>query len=429
MHLFSSITRISLLAVQIILLLFSIKPNVVIAQTQVVVTFNRQYEFDDYQNDIVAVIAITFGNINLCACLYVLYSAFIRWRASSLSLSTRIPLYFGILEVCQYIVFMPNFIYSLINNQLISGLCCKSIAYLLFLQITINMILMASIAMTTYLRIVKGKNIYLGTYDWKLFVFIFLSSIIVTIPSIQALGPSRFWCMTMSREINELLIDGFTIFCVTFTITCFCYFQTLSTIFNIDRDGMTDCKERMDRWNRLERKATRKILLYIVSFMIRWLLLIPYGVGVMSGYDYIWMHITAVVAFNMGGITMLILYLMNEGLKDRNLRPISGQIHTTITSKMEHLSAFSASALNGSPKSITVPMAVFIPYNSNNPTFNCDSIYVMNSLDNDNYDGIHYEKQQQHNGVMQNKSPSDDDSFTQTDISDIEDELYLSLRC
>ncbi|CAG8695073.1 12443_t:CDS:2 [Dentiscutata erythropus] len=360
MHLFLSLNRISFLAVPAFFLLFT---NVVIAQNQVVENSDQQYEFD-YQNDIVAFIAITFGHINLCACLYVIYSAFKRWRASSLSISTRIPLYFGILEVCQYIVLMPNFMYSLINKQLIPGFCCEVLAYLLFLQITINMILMASIAMTTYLE-----------------------RMIVTIPSIRSLGPSRFWCMTVSKQANELLIDGFTIFCVTFFITCFCYLQTLSTIFNIDHDGMTDCKERMDRWNKLERKATRKILMYVVSFMIRWLLLIPFGVGVMSGHDYIWMHITAVV---------------------------------------EHLSAFNASALNVSPKSITIPMAVFIPsiFNPDSPTFNCESIYGINSLDSDNYDGKIREKQQQPNG---GRSPSDDDSSTQTDTSDIEEELYLAL--
>ncbi|CAG8515959.1 6591_t:CDS:2 [Dentiscutata heterogama] len=350
MHLFLSLNRILFLAVPAFLLLFT---NVVIAQKQVVENSDKQYEFDDYQNDIVAVIAITFGHINLCACLYVIYSAFKRWRASSLSISTRIPLYFGILEVCQ-----------------------------------------------------------------------------LTIPSIRSLGPSRFWCMTVSKQANELLIDGFTIFCVTFFITCFCYLQTLSTIFNIDRDEMTDCKERMDRWNKLERKATRKILIYVVSFMIRWLLLIPFGVGIMSGYNCIWVHITAVIAFNMGGIAISILYLMNECLSDHNLHPISEQIHTTITSKIEHLSAFNASALNVSPKSITIPMAVFIPsiFNPDSPTtFNCDSIYGINSLDSDNYDGKNPEKQQQPDGSRQNRSPSDDDSSTQTDTSDIEEELYLAL--
>ncbi|CAG8647602.1 3864_t:CDS:2, partial [Scutellospora calospora] len=191
----------------------------VVAQDQ-----DTDQQFDDYQNDLVAVIAVVFGHINLCAGLCVIYSAFIKWRASSLSISNRIPLYFSFIEIC----------------QLIPGTGCKILAYLLLLQLTTNMILMASIAMTTYMRIVKGKNISLGTYDWKLLVFVIVSSIIVTIPSTPALGPSRFWCMTLYVQKNELLIDAYTIFCVTFSITCFCYFKTLSTIFNIDRDSLTD---------------------------------------------------------------------------------------------------------------------------------------------------------------------------------------------
>ncbi|CAG8707164.1 9033_t:CDS:2, partial [Racocetra persica] len=192
---------------------------------------DRQYDHL-YQDDCVAVIAIILGHVNLCACLCLIYSAFSRWRASSLSISTRIPLYFSILEVCQ--------------------------------------------------------------------------------------------------------------------------------------------------------------------------------------------------SFNIGGISNSILYLMNEGIPSHdNLRPISERIHTTITTKIERLSTFNTSTLSISPKSITVPMAVFIPsiFNPDNPTFGCDSIYGIN-LNIDDYN----EKQQQSDRDKKNRYLSDTDSSIQTDTSDIEEEIYLAIR-
>ncbi|CAG8570786.1 1734_t:CDS:2, partial [Scutellospora calospora] len=162
-------------------------------------------------------------------------------------------------------------------------------------------------------------------------------------------------------------------------------------------------------------------------FMFRWLLLIPYGVGVMSKYDYIWMHITAIIAFNMGGIVNSLLYIMIECPPDLKQ---SKNTTITTTTKLERLS-FNSSDYNTTPKSLTVPLAVFLPsiFNSNNPTFNnCDSFYGLNSsLDNDDYDEKTIKKLRPESN--QNKFPSDDYNNIQTETSDINDEFYLALRC
>ncbi|CAG8487934.1 13875_t:CDS:1 [Racocetra fulgida] len=121
---------------------------------------------------------------------------------------------------------------------------------------------------------------------------------------------------------------------------------------------------------------------------------------------------------------------MNEGLRGHgNLHPISERIHTTITTKIERLSTFNTSTLSISPKSITVPMAVFIPsiFSPDNPTFSCDSIYGIN-LNIDDYNEKSCEKQQQSDRDRKNRYLSDNDSSIQTDTSDIEEEIYLAIR-
>ncbi|CAG8600318.1 9904_t:CDS:2 [Acaulospora morrowiae] len=267
---------------------------------------------------VVNVVAVIFGNFDLVACSYVIYSAYIKGRTQSLSMSDRVPLYLSISDVGQYILFMPNFVYSMIYNHTISGFGCKVIAYLFFLQMNIDLILMTSISVITYLRVVKRSRILLGSYDWKFFVSIMLLSIALSSPSIASVGPSRYWCLTNVRSVNVLLIDDYVLFIIAFVITCFCYLQTLYTIFNVDREEMTDSSERIDRWNKLERQAIKKIMIYITLFMMKWIPLMTFGIGIMSGYEDIWIFILFVISFNLGGICNCILYLMNGDSPEHN---------------------------------------------------------------------------------------------------------------
>ncbi|PKK70798.1 hypothetical protein RhiirC2_450672 [Rhizophagus irregularis] len=54
---------------------------------------------DDHS--IINITAIVLGHVNLIACAFVIYSAFMKWRASSLSISSRVPLYLSISDICQ----------------------------------------------------------------------------------------------------------------------------------------------------------------------------------------------------------------------------------------------------------------------------------------------------------------------------------------
>ncbi|CAI2181237.1 1036_t:CDS:2 [Funneliformis geosporum] len=225
----------------------------------------------------VNITALIFGHIDLIACSLVIYSAYVRWRTSSLAISSRVPLYLSISDVLQYLVFMPNFFYSLIFHKAIPETTCKILAYLFFLQININMILMA--------------------------------------------GPAKYWCLTSAttdNPLNTLIIGVIVTFAITFITTCYSYIKTLSMIFNVDREEISTSMDRVNRRNKLERQTTLKILIYI-SIYIKWIPLMLYGICTMSGYDEaLWMHIFAITGFHLGGIYNCILYLMNEGIRRSN---------------------------------------------------------------------------------------------------------------
>ncbi|CAG8597491.1 11492_t:CDS:2, partial [Funneliformis caledonium] len=76
--------------------------------------------------------------------------------------------------------------------------------------------------------------------------------------------------------------------------------------------------DRINRRNKLERQATLKILIYI-SVFLKWIPLTLYGICIMSGIEEaLWMHISALVAFHLGGLYNCTLYIMNEGFRRSN---------------------------------------------------------------------------------------------------------------
>ncbi|CAI2185986.1 15574_t:CDS:2 [Funneliformis geosporum] len=81
--------------------------------------------------------------------------------------------------------------------------------------------------------------------------------------------------------------------------------------------------DRINRRKKLERQATLKILIYI-SIFLKWLPLTLYGICVMSGYEEtLWIHISAIIAFHLGGVYSCILYFMNEGFRLSNKKSSS----------------------------------------------------------------------------------------------------------
>ncbi|GET51691.1 hypothetical protein GLOIN_2v1701471 [Rhizophagus irregularis DAOM 181602=DAOM 197198] len=312
---------------------------------------------DDHS--IINITAIVLGHVNLIACAFVIYSAFMKWRASSLSISSRVPLYLSISDICQYPIFIPNFFHSLIYHDIIPEITCKVLAYLLFLQINFNMVLMSSIAFVTYLRVVKSKATDLGKYDWKIFSWVIILSLVLSIPSIPSLGASKFWCLTTTTNSTSTLIIGvYAVFTISFIIACYCYFKTLQTIFNVDREELSDSAGRIDRRNRLERQATRKILLYVLIFM-KWIPLLLFGICIMLEYEEaLWVDLSTVIAFNLGGMCNCALYLMNEYSHNKlvtyNLEIEEGQQESNNPPSQFNQPFFQHQRANSSTNSVTL---------------------------------------------------------------------------
>ncbi|CAG8562603.1 10536_t:CDS:2 [Acaulospora morrowiae] len=259
---------------------------------------------DNYNNStdgtnyvaVVNVVAVIFGNFDLVACSYVIYSAYIKGRMQSLSMSDRVPLYLSFSDVCQ----------------------CKKSYHLHLIH--------------AKLYLLNDKQPY-DSWIWlqsdRLFVFP-TDEHGFDFDDKHLRDHLPEGCKTLENIIRILRLEILcfdnapfcravgTFDCITFVITCFCYIQTLYTIFNVDREEMTDSSERIDRWNKLERQAIKKIMIYITLFMMKWIPLMTFGIGIMSGYEDIWIFILFVISFNLGGICNCILYLMNGDSPEHN---------------------------------------------------------------------------------------------------------------
>ncbi|CAG8731129.1 24853_t:CDS:2 [Gigaspora margarita] len=66
----------------------------------------------------------------------------------------------------------------------------------------------------------------------------------------------------------------------------------------------------------LEIIATRKIIGYILTYLIQWTPVVIYVAGLMVNYDQIWTNIIAVATINFGGVANMIAYIVNEKWRD-----------------------------------------------------------------------------------------------------------------
>ncbi|CAG8777427.1 4847_t:CDS:2, partial [Cetraspora pellucida] len=76
--------------------------------------------------------------------------------------------------------------------------------------------------------------------------------------------------------------------------------------------------------NRVELIATRKIIAYILIYLIQWTPVMIYIAGKTVNYDKIWINAIAFATINFGGIGNMITYIINEKWRDDYKSKIAG---------------------------------------------------------------------------------------------------------
>ncbi|CAG8554687.1 3569_t:CDS:2, partial [Racocetra persica] len=205
-------------------------------------------------------------------------------------------------------------LYSAVNGQTLQGNGCKIVGGITFFFVACNVTLVGSLSLTTYLRICRKFIINFGRYDYKLFLVIFFISLSLTLVGIRDYGPNKFCA---PADPVTPLITVALIFLILF-VTSYCYVMTLLEV-NIQQNNIRRLGSDVDavKFSRIDLIVVRKIIGYILIFLIEWFPSIVYFIAQMVQYDNIWIYTAAAVAINFGGIGNMILYIAHESWSNK----------------------------------------------------------------------------------------------------------------
>ncbi|CAG8510414.1 25377_t:CDS:2 [Racocetra persica] len=251
------------------------------------------------------------GCMNGICSAYLIIRILCRWWVTdrSLSMAHRVPFYMSIAAV---------------NGQTLQGVGCKVAGGITFFFVAFNVTLVGSLSLTTYLRICRKLIINFGRYDYKLFSFIILISLTLTLIGVHDYGPNKFWCYSAPTDPITPLVT------------------LISNKKNIRQLGSDAVK-----FNRIDLIVVRKIIGYILIFLIEWIPTIVYFIAQMVQYDNIWIYTVAVVTINFGGLGNMILYIGHESWTNKyDSSDNSGSIRNTNESGAFILNSSSKSSNN-----------------------------------------------------------------------------------
>jgi hypothetical protein len=238
------------------------------------------------------------------------------------------------------------------------------------------MTIVTSIAVLTYLRVCKAKEIDTGAYDWKLHATVWGNGLLWAAVGIPSFGPSKYWCYQEMYAPNKSA--GLVVIGVNFTlfgITALCFLAVLKRLQKYRRKDRQMTKMQgtatiqdskvmseirstrpdegisrqmktnhakshagaqskfnsgvssvsmgfagfeanqpsmKEQYDSVENRAVRKMMLHMVSFFIQWSSTLPYCLGTVLDYYEDWIYIVCTVGMNLGGVMNLTAYIINR---------------------------------------------------------------------------------------------------------------------
>ncbi|RIB17864.1 hypothetical protein C2G38_2246125 [Gigaspora rosea] len=323
---------------------------------------------NNYQNIpglyVVLPTGISIAMIDLICTIYVIARSLNRWLVTktNLSMAHRVPLYIALSDLILVSNNIINLSYTLINGHTLQGTSCKVIGGITYFALGCNIIIVGAMALVTYLRICRNHFVNLGKYDYKLFLSIMIFNIGFTIIVIPSLGPAKYWCISGQAPLISLLIVILN--CTIFTITIFSYTMTLREI-NQRQKLIKQYSLATPNLSWLEIIATRKIIGYILTYLIQWTPVVIYVAGLMVDYDEVWTNIIAVATINFGGVANMIAYIVNEKWRDDYRSSLSSSY---LTSSKPNTTSKSSTNNDNSLSQITVEGVITVEINQD-PVF------------------------------------------------------------
>ncbi|KAG9286631.1 hypothetical protein G9A89_005399 [Geosiphon pyriformis] len=190
---------------------------------------------------------------------------------------------------------------------------CKIIGIAQAVANSYNNYLYGVIAISTYLRVVRGYSFSFGRYDYRLFLIITTFMLATTLPSIDnGFGPQKYWCATNDHQAKEYIIGMISMIGITL-ITLFCFVCILRLLAQ-NRNQMSIESDGTQISENLEYVVTRKIASYVLSCSINFFKIpvMTYVIALACRATGTWIWVTVIIGINFGGIGNSITYLLNE---------------------------------------------------------------------------------------------------------------------
>ncbi|KAK9766066.1 hypothetical protein K7432_005113 [Basidiobolus ranarum] len=185
------------------------------------------------------------ATLNICCSSAVIYTSYTDYqelkyknihmrKKPHLSSSIRFPFYIAMLDLFLGLVTLFMVSDTMYFDELPSTNVCAFIGGIMYLGILVEMTVVGTVAVVTYLQLALKINIYLGRWDWKVWVACVLSCLIIAIIGIvtKGFGPDMYWCLVNEHtEAGHVFLKLFLgIHYAVLFIVLVCY---LGVLFNM----------------------------------------------------------------------------------------------------------------------------------------------------------------------------------------------------
>ncbi|KAJ3319395.1 hypothetical protein HDV06_006348 [Boothiomyces sp. JEL0866] len=262
---------------------------------------------DNTMEDLVYGVGLSLSFISTVCSVITMFKIIKKWKVSgSFPMSLRFPLYIAIADLLMYITIYINQLKNVFTGSDWDGVMCSGIATCFGFTVYLNMGIFAAVLFQLYANIVLNIKIDFGKGDYKLFIFVCTVSAGISLGSIPTTGQDPFWCFDKMHGSDKTIeILAICISSILFDTICFCGFKVFLALKS------PDFSRNKSKVSQITEMTTRKILTYVIVFILEWTPQVPVMFGGILNYYSDWIYLVSNIGLGSGG------FLMNERLKER----------------------------------------------------------------------------------------------------------------
>ncbi|CAB4403784.1 unnamed protein product [Rhizophagus irregularis] len=282
--------------IPIITLLFNVRD--VIADHEYLNTPSNKVNFRS-----VVDLSLTMLALGFIGCFYVFYRIYKQWilNKKSLVMIHKLPYYTACIDMLLNANFLVNIMHTAIRGRVWDDPVCQLMSVFNWAFISINLCFL----------LCNSDNNLPSNFT------------ILQLINIPNHGGRKYWCAGKPGQVRSPMIL-FVMITSSLLIVCFCYMNILVRIINIQNPSISALSKDSANENgigndvleqraEIERRAAKKILSYVVIFIMQW---VPVQISAAARFflnDHTWVYLVTSIGRSFGGIGNAIQYVLNEG--------------------------------------------------------------------------------------------------------------------